>query len=134
MEQADPIILFDGVCNLCNKSIHRIIKNERKPIYQFASLQSTIGQKILTDFGKDTENLDSIVLIQNGRLHQKSRAILRICKTLKWPYPLVLVFWPIPFFIRDWVYNWVARNRYNWYGKKEECWIPTPDLQKRFLD
>ena len=103
-------------------------------MYRFASLQSKIGQKILTDFGKDTKNLDSIVLIQNGRMHQKSRAIFRICKKLKWPYPLVLVFWPIPFFIRDWAYNWVARNRYNWYGKKEECWIPTPDLQKRFLD
>ena len=133
MESVGPIILFDGVCNLCSTSVHRIIDNEKKPYYQFASLQSNLGQDLLTKFGKDPKLLDSIVLIENGKLYQKSRAIFRICKTLKMPYPLIYIFWPVPFFLRDWVYNWVARNRYKWYGKKNECWLPSPELKERFL-
>ncbi|MDA8714388.1 DCC1-like thiol-disulfide oxidoreductase family protein [Flavobacteriales bacterium] len=134
MEKDCPIILFDGVCNLCNSSVRRIIKKERNPIFKFASIQSDFGQNILIQYNKDPKKMDSIVLVKNKRIYEKSRAIFRIAFQLKMPYPCIYIFWLIPYFARDWVYDIIAANRYKWYGKSEECWIPTADLSDRFID
>ena len=133
MEKDCPIILFDGVCNLCNSSVRRIIKKERNPIFKFASIQSEFGQNILIKYNKDPKKMDSIVLIKNNRVYQKTRAIFRIAFKMKMPYPCLYIFWPIPYFIRDWVYNLIAANRYKWFGKSEECWILTAELSDRFI-
>ncbi|MDC3337419.1 DCC1-like thiol-disulfide oxidoreductase family protein [Flavobacteriales bacterium] len=134
MEKDCPIILFDGVCNLCNSSVRRIIKKERNPIFKFASIQSDFGQNILIQYNKDPKKMDSIVLVKNKRIYEKSRAIFRIAFQLKMPYPCIYIFWLIPYFARDWVYDIIAANRYKWYGKSEECWIPTAELSDRFID
>ena len=134
MTEAKPIILFDGVCNLCSKSVQRVLKNERSSLHLFASLQSDYGRKKVEEFGGDPDKVDSIVLIQNGKVYYKSRAVMRIAAKMKFPYPLVYFFWPIPYFARDWIYVWIANNRYKWYGKLEECWLPSPEFKERFLD
>lgn len=134
MVKSKPLILFDGVCNLCNRSVQRVLKNEKNPVYLFASLQSEFGREKIKEFEGDPDQLDSIVLIQNGKVYYKSRAIFRIAAKLKFPYPLIYLFWPIPYFIRDWVYDWIASNRYKWYGKRDECWLPSADLKDRFVD
>jgi len=128
-----PIILFDGVCNLCNISVQRILKKEKSPLFKFASIQSEFGQNILIKYNKDPKTIDSIVLIKNNRVYQKTRAVFRIAFKMKMPYPCIYIFWPIPYFIRDWVYNLIAANRYKWFGKSEECWIPTAELSDRFI-
>jgi len=133
MSQSVPILLYDGVCNLCNKSVQRVIKHEKRPLMKFASLQSDFGQEQLRNFGKNPLELNSLVLIQNGKIYKKSRAVFKVAAGMKFPYPLIYFFWPIPFFIRDWVYILIANNRYKWYGKQDQCWLPTEDLKSRFI-
>jgi len=133
MPESNPILLFDGVCNLCNRSVQRVLNHEKTPMIQFASLQSEAGKKLLIKYGENPEKLDSLVLIQNGKMYQKTRAVFKICLHLKFPYPLIFLFWPIPYFMRDWIYDWVSKNRYKWYGKLDECWIPTPEFKSRFI-
>ena len=130
------LILFDGVCNLCNSSVLYVIKRDKKNIFLFAPLQSKIGQTVINEFNIDTEKTDSILLYQpkERKIYQKSNAALRIAKKLSFPTNLLAVFLIIPAFIRDWFYNYVARNRYKWYGKKDTCMIPTPELKMKFLD
>ena len=128
-----PIILFDGVCNLCNKSVQFILKRDKDQIFLFASLQSAFGQKLLKDFHLAADNFNSFILYQDGKIFSSSTGALKMFSQLKnWGW--VKIFWIVPKFIRDAVYNWVAKNRYKWFGKKEECMIPTPDLKERFLD
>lgn len=126
------LILFDGVCNLCNGAVQFVIKHDKKGIYSFASLQSELGKNIIKNAKKPIS--DSILLIQEDEIYQKSSAALRIAKQLNGLFPLLYIFMIVPKFIRDWVYDWVARNRYRWFGKEESCWLPTPELQSRFLD
>ena len=138
MTDSNPILLFDGVCNLCNKSVQKVLTNEKtgksvKQQIKFASLQSDFAKELLIKHNKDPEKLDSLVFIVNGKFYDKTRAVFKICSHLKFPYPLIYFFWPIPYFMRDWVYNWVAKNRYKWYGKQEECWLPTPEMKSRFI-
>ncbi len=128
------IILFDGVCNLCNGAINFIIKRNSKANLKFASLQSDTGKQLLKEYNIDPLKTDSIVLIDSNKAFLKSDAALRIAKDLDDAYPLLYSFIIIPAFIRNSIYDLIARNRYKWFGKKESCMIPTPDLKSRFLD
>ena len=128
------IILFDGVCNLCNSSVHFIIKKDKKKQFLFTSLQSDAARDILLQFQLKNSELDSILLIENGEIYQKSDAILKIVKHLNGIWKMSYGFIIIPKFIRDYVYMLIAKNRYRWFGKREVCMIPTKELQMRFLD
>jgi predicted DCC family thiol-disulfide oxidoreductase YuxK len=128
-----PLILFDGVCNLCNGSVQFIIKRDKEAKFRFASLQSDAGKKILQQFQLPTDTFNSFILYQDGKIYTRSTAALRVFSQLKnWKW--VGAFQYVPKFIRDGVYNLIARNRYKWFGKKDECMIPTPELKSRFLD
>lgn len=127
------IILFDGVCNLCNASIQKVIENDEKNIFQFASLQSEFGQEFLKkrEFSQDEYN--SMILIEGDKFYTRSDAALRIGKELKGIYKISAVLLWVPRFVRNGVYNLVAKNRYKWFGKKESCWLPTPELKQKFI-
>lgn len=129
------LILFDGVCNLCNASVQYVIQHDKNDHFRFAPLQSEIGRAVIKRFQLNTEDTDSILLFseENG-LKIKSTAALHIAKHLGFPRNLLSVFLIVPTGIRNWVYDYVAKNRYKWYGKKEECMIPTPELKSKFLD
>ncbi len=127
------IILFDGVCNLCNSSVNFIIKHDTKEQFLFASLQSDAAKEILLQFSTKKLTLDSITLIDGNTIYEKSSAALQISKYLNGGYKLLYGFIIIPRFIRDWVYNIIAKNRYTWFGKKEKCMIPTSEIRNRFL-
>ena len=127
------IILFDGVCNLCNSSIQLIIKNDTNDVFRFVSLQSELGQEILTHIGVDTKSMDSILLYEPGiAYYYKSEAVLKIANEMKGWYSILgyLSFTGNSF---DFLYNFVAKNRYKWFGKKESCMIPTAELKAKFL-
>jgi len=130
------LILFDGVCNLCNSSVLYVIKRDKQDAFLFAPLQGEIGQAIINEFNIDTQKTDSILLYQpkERRIYQKSNAALRIAKKLRFPTNLLTIFLIVPSFIRDRFYNYVAKNRYRWYGKKDACMIPTPELREKFID
>lgn len=127
------IILFDGVCNLCNSSVTLVIKNDPKNKFKFAALQSEKGQLLIAKHQIDPSKTDSIILIEQNKAYVKSTAALRIARQLSGAYPLLYTFIIIPNFIRNWVYDYVAKNRYKWYGKQESCMIPTPELKEKFL-
>jgi predicted DCC family thiol-disulfide oxidoreductase YuxK len=127
------IILFDGVCNLCNSAVLFVIKRDTKDQFRFAALQSEIGQSLAKKHQLDTTQVDSIVLIMKDRVFIKSSAALHISRYLSGAYPLLFLFIIIPSFIRNWVYDYVAKNRYRWYGKKDQCMIPTKELKSKFL-
>ena len=126
--------MFDGVCNLCNASVRFIIKRDRKARFKFASLQSSYAAGLLQKLDFDSQGVDSIVLYEEGALYVRSTAALRIAKHLDGLWPLLYAFIIVPPFIRDAVYDFIARNRYQWFGKKEQCEVPTPELAARFLD
>ena len=133
MKTAKKILLFDGVCNLCNSSVTYVIKRDKKDLFRFAALQETAGQQLIEKYQIDTLKTDSIILIENGKAYTKSTAALRVARHLGGVYPLLYGFMIVPNFIRNWVYDFVARNRYKWYGKKDSCMIPTPELKSKFL-
>jgi predicted DCC family thiol-disulfide oxidoreductase YuxK len=127
------IILFDGICNLCNSAIQTIIKNDKKDLFRFAHLQSDLARQIINERGIDTANLESVILIEPGvAYYHKSTAVIEIAKDLN-KYSWLRVFRPLPEGLRDSIYELIARNRYKWFGKKESCMIPTPELQALFL-
>ena len=127
------IILFDGVCNLCNGAVTYIIKRDKKNLFKFAALQSEIGQQLISKFNIDTSKVDSIILIDGEKHYEKSSAALRIAKYLSGAYPLLFGFMVVPKFIRNAVYDYIAKNRYKWFGKMESCMIPTAALKSKFL-
>ena len=128
------LVLFDGVCNLCDASVQYIIKHDKDNAFLFTALQSEVGQQIIKEFNIDTNKIDSIILYSNEYgISYKSTAALKIASKLGFPRNLLSVFLIIPAIIRNWVYDYIAKNRYKWYGKKEECMIPTPDLKSKFL-
>jgi len=127
------IILFDGVCNLCNDSVTFIIKHDKKDTFKFTALQSAVGMIMVTEHNIDTSKTDSIILMDGDTFYTKSTAALMISKHLSGGYPLLYGFLIVPKFIRNLVYDFIARNRYKWFGKKENCMIPTPELKKKFL-
>ncbi|MFM9945210.1 MAG: thiol-disulfide oxidoreductase DCC family protein [Bacteroidia bacterium] len=126
------IVLFDGVCNFCNSSINFIIRNDKKGYFKFAPLQSELAQKLVGDKTKPVP--ESVILIENGKLYDRSSAALRIAKKLDGLWPIFYIFIIIPKPIRDMVYNFIGRNRYKWFGKTETCMIPSPEVKGRFLD
>lgn len=128
------VILFDGVCNLCNSTIQFIIKKDTKQQFKFASLQSDAARDILLQKSMKNLNLKSIVYISNNKVYLKSSAVLEILWNIGGLYRLSTIFWIIPKPLRDLVYDFIAKNRYKWYGKKESCMIPSPELKNRFLD
>lgn len=128
------LILFDGVCNLCNSSIQYVIKHDKNDTFRFTALQSDIGQQIIDTYNIDTSKTDSILLYSNENgLSAKSSAALKIATQLGFPRNMMTIFFIIPPFIRNWVYDYIAKNRYKWYGKTKECMIPTPELKSKFL-
>lgn len=133
MEKPNALILFDGVCNLCSASINFIIDRDPKGYFKFAPLQSEIGEHYRKEFGINEVSLDTIMLIEQGKLYTHSAAPLRIARNMSGAWFLCYGFMLVPRFIRDAVYKFVARNRYRWFGKQEACRIPTPELKARFL-
>ncbi|GAA4278770.1 thiol-disulfide oxidoreductase DCC family protein [Aquimarina mytili] len=135
IEEGKKIILFDGVCNLCNDSINFVIKRDKNDVFRYASLQSEIGKKLITERNINISKIDSILLIDPSvAYYYKSTAALHIAKQLSGIYPLFSVFFIFPRFFRDWIYDIIAKNRYKWFGKKEACMIPTPELKALFID
>ena len=135
MNTSHKILLFDGVCNLCNGAIQFIIKRDKEDVFRFAPLQSKIGQKLISERHIDTERMDSFILIEPGVAYYiKSDAALEVGKQLRGFRTLSVLLSGIPRRIRDIVYDFVARNRYQWYGKKKECMVPTPELKMKFLE
>lgn len=129
------IILFDGVCNLCDSAVQFIIKHDKKDIFRFVALQSDLGQEIIKHIGIDTKNIDSIILYQPGiAYYYKSEAVLEIAKSLGGIFYLGTLFSIFPTSLNNNVYDYIAKNRYKWYGKKESCLIPTKELQAKFLE
>lgn len=134
MIQDNKIILFDGVCNLCNSTVQYVIKRDKRNVYRFAALQSEIGKKLVEERGIDSSQVDSIILIEPGvAYYTKSTAALKIARSFGGVWQLASVFEWIPEKIRDWVYDFIAKNRYKWYGKKEVCMVPSPENNERFL-
>ncbi len=131
---SQKIIFFDGVCNLCQRSVQFILTHDPKAIFSFASLQGEVAKKILSTHQLDTEQINSLVLLENGKIYIRSTAALRIAKQMSGIWKLLYVFILVPPFIRDAVYDWIARNRYHWFGKQETCWIPRHGWKERFLD
>lgn len=131
--QQQPIILFDGLCNLCDGAVQFVIKHDTDEKFLFASLQSENGQKLLKQFNLPLKNFNSFVLLQNNKIYSKSTAALFVAKQLNGAIKFIYLFIIVPAFIRDSVYNWISKRRYKWFGKKEACIIPTPELKARFL-
>ena len=129
----ERIILFDGVCNLCNQSVQFILKRDHSGTFKFASLQGDYGQSLIKKFGLPSD-MDSFVLIEGNKAFLKSTAALRVCLHLDRLWKLLGVLLLIPPFIRDSFYQIVAKNRYKWFGKRESCMLPSPQWKNRFLD
>ncbi len=129
------IILFDGICNLCNGSVIFILKREQNPIFKFASIQSEVGKELLNWCGLPSDYSQAVILIDHGKIYLGSTAALKIGQMLKFPWSfLAYRGFIIPKFIRDWVYNQIAIHRYQWFGKRDMCIIPTENLKSRFYD
>lgn len=133
MQHEQHIILFDGVCNLCNGVVQFVIKNDRRKIFHFASLQSAAGQKILADAGFLNHNMQSFVYVKGRRVYVKSDAALQVARQLGFPFKILWLFIALPKFIRDSLYDFIAKNRYRLFGKKDECMLPGPGIKNRFL-
>lgn len=130
----DHIILFDGVCNLCNSAVQYVIKRDVKGLFKFASLQSEAGKALLVRSGLPPDHLKSFVYIYGNRFYTRSTAALKVAKQLKGPVRLLYGFIIIPGVIRDLVYDFIAKNRYRLFGRKDTCMIPTPQLKERFYN
>jgi len=129
------IILFDGICNLCNGSVIFILKREQNPIFKFASIQSEVGKELLNWCGLPSDYSQAVILIDHRKIYLGSTAALKIGQMLKFPWSfLAYAGFIIPKFIRDWVYNQIAIHRYQWFGKRDMCIIPTENLKSRFYD
>jgi predicted DCC family thiol-disulfide oxidoreductase YuxK len=128
------VILFDGVCNLCNGLVNWIIDRDKKKIFQFSSLQSVYGQDTIKRLHLTGQYLDTIVYVDGDKSYQRSAAVLHLLRDLGGIYSLCFIFIIVPSFISDFFYNIVARNRYKWFGRRDTCRVPTPELKSRFLE
>ena len=133
MASQSGIILFDGVCNLCNGFVQFVIRHDRGQRFRFASLQSDTARELLQNQPGAARDLDSVVLIEDGRYYRQSTAALRILRRLGGGWPLLYGLIVVPAFVRDRVYAWIAGNRYRWFGQRDACMLPTPELKSRFL-
>lgn len=132
-EIKDPVILFDGVCNLCCGSVQFIIKRDKKKYFRFASLQSQFGKNILHQFELNENNINSFILIEEGKLFTQSTAALKVAKQLSGAWKMMYVFILVPVFLRNYIYSVIANNRYKWFGKKEACWLPAEEMSELFF-
>lgn len=130
---AHPVLLFDGVCNLCNASVQWVLLRDTTGIFQFAALQSETGQALLRQNGLDAQNFDTVVLVDGQRVYLRSDVPLEICRRLGGLWSLLFVFKIVPRVLRDAIYAWIARNRYRWWGRREACMLPRPEWKGRFL-
>lgn len=133
-ELDSPVLLFDGVCNLCNSFVRLVVRNDDEGVFQFAPLQSDIGQELLERHDLATEEFDSVVLVEDGECYTKSTAALRVCRQLEFPLSLLGPFLSLPKVLRDPVYDFVATHRYRLFGKSDECQLPDPEVRKRFTE
>ena len=133
LQTGNPVIFFDGVCNLCNCSVHFILRHDKRKVFVFTSLQSDLGKHFISASGLSGLSPESVILYENGHIHSHSDAIIRIAEILGGLYKMVIVFRIIPKSIRDALYNFIASHRYYWFGKRESCMIPGPGLSDRFL-
>ena len=131
---ANAVVLFDGVCRFCNGTVSFILARDAKQRFRFAPLQSPTGREILRGFGLPTDRLDTMVLVEDGRCYTKSTALLRVLRRLSgfWPWLYVLIL--LPRAVRDFSYDRFARRRYRWFGKLEQCLVPSPEIRSRFLE
>lgn len=127
------IILFDGVCQFCNASVNFVLRRDHHDRFRFSPLQSAAGEQLLSAHGLDKGETDSFVLIEGNKAYTRSSAVLRVAGRLGFPWKLLRVFLIVPAFIRDAVYNWIARNRYRWFGKKDQCMVPDEKVRRKFL-
>ena len=132
--QFAPVILFDGVCNLCNGFVRFVIARDLAARFRFAALQSDSARRLLARLDGLGGIPDSVVLVDRGRVYTRSSAALRIARGLPFPWSLARALIVVPRPLRDWVYDRVARHRYRWFGRKDTCIVPTPDLRARFLE
>ena len=132
--QFSPVILFDGVCNLCNGFVTFVIARDPGGRFKFGPLQSPAAERLLGDIFSRDRWPDSVVLVENGRVWTRSAAALRIARGLTFPWPLAYAFVVVPRPIRDWIYNLIARRRYQWFGQRDVCMMPTPARAARFID
>lgn len=130
---ASPVLLFDGVCNLCNASVQWVLLRDHKGKFKFAALQSEFGRMALEKHGLDQQDFDTVVLVEDERIWLRSDVPLQIAKRLGGAWSLLYVFSLVPRFLRDAVYNWIARNRYRWFGRREVCMMPRPEWKHRFI-
>ncbi|MEE9361016.1 MAG: DCC1-like thiol-disulfide oxidoreductase family protein [Cellulophaga sp.] len=129
------IVLFDGVCNMCNSFVLFAIKRDKKDILRFTSLQSEIGQKLISERNIDTSKIDSILLIEPGvAYYTKAEAALKIGQTFGGLWKTTWILEQLPSIITNTIYDFIAKNRYRWFGKKESCMLPTPELIEKFLE
>jgi len=133
-EAGRPVILFDGVCNLCTGSVRFVIERDARKQFRFASLQSPVAEKLLGAQGRDGDRLESVVLVVGERTYRKSTAALLIARRLDGLWPVLAVFLLVPRPLRDAVYGWIGKRRYRLFGKRDACWRPQPELAERFLD
>lgn len=131
--KAKPIILFDGVCNFCNSIVNFVLRQDKENIFLFAPLQSEAAQTLLKQHQLSNSGFDSFVFVDDDKTYKKSSAALKVMQKLPWYWQWTQVFWIVPKPLRDWVYSFVAKNRYKWFGKKEQCMVPAPELRSRFL-
>jgi len=127
------IVIFDGVCNLCARSVQFILRHESEPRFQFSPVQSAAGARLLTAHGYSAANVATFVFLSEGKVYTRSTAALRIARHFKGPWQLLRALWIVPRPLRDLLYDLVARNRYSWFGKSDSCLMPTPELSARFL-
>ncbi len=130
----NPVILFDGVCNFCNSAVNFVLKRDRKKQIYFAPLQTETGKKLLQQYNLPADDMQSFVFIEKGKAYTRSTAALRVCRYLTALWPLCYGAIIVPKFIRNAIYDLIAKRRYKWFGIKQECMIPTPEVKARFLN
>jgi predicted DCC family thiol-disulfide oxidoreductase YuxK len=128
-----PVILFDGVCNFCNGAVNFVLKRNKKANILFTPMQSKAGQRLLEQHHLPADDMKSFIFIENDFVYKQSTGAFKVCRHLRGLWPLCYGLIIVPKFIRDGIYNWIAKNRYKWFGKKESCMIPTPEVKARFL-
>jgi predicted DCC family thiol-disulfide oxidoreductase YuxK len=128
-----PVVLFDGVCNFCSASVEFVIKRNARSNIAFCQIQSESGQRLLEEYGLSDLGLTSMILVYRGKAYLKSSGALRIARLMDFPWPLLFAFIVVPPFIRHRVYDWIGKHRYQWFGKRDACWVPDAAIRKRFL-
>jgi predicted DCC family thiol-disulfide oxidoreductase YuxK len=128
-----PILLFDGVCNLCNSTVDFIVRRDKRGLFRFASLQSEAAARLMKERGLDSGSLDTVVLLEGEKVYLRSSASLRIAGLLGGTLALAGIFWLVPRPLRDAVYRWIAANRYRWFGRRANCRVPSAQERERFL-